>query len=57
MGFLQHFFSTNIAQDEDNYSTDLNDNDTERGQKHDFKSKDLECERYILDEQDREGRW
>jgi len=56
MDFLKHFFSTNIAQNDYDYSTDQNDNDTETAQELDFKSKDLECERYILDEQDREGR-
>ena len=56
MGFLRHFFSTNTLQDDNDYSTDLNDNDTEIAQEHDFKDKNLECERYILDEQDREGR-
>ena len=56
MGFLQHFFSTNIPQDYDNDSTDENDIDTEIAQERDFKSKDLQCERHILDEQDREGR-
>jgi len=56
MDFLKHFFSTNTLQDDDNYGTDQNDIDTEIAQEHDFKSKELECERYILDEQDREGR-
>ena len=56
MGFWHHIFGTNTLQDDDNYSIDENDNDTEIAQEHDFKSKDLECERYILDEQDREGR-
>jgi len=56
MDFLKHFFSTNTLQDDDNYGTDQNDIDTEIAQEHDFKDKNLECERYILDEQDREGR-
>jgi len=56
MGFLQHFFSTNIPQDYDNDSTDQNDIDTEIAQEHDFNDKNLQCERHILDEQDREGR-
>ena len=56
MGFWHHIFGTNTLQDDNDYSTDLNDNDTEIAQEHDFKDKNLECERYILDEQDREGR-
>ena len=56
MGFWHHIFGTNTLQDDDNYSIDENDNDTEIAQEHDFKDKNLECERYILDEQDREGR-
>jgi len=56
MGFWHDIFGTSRAQDEQEISTENFDNDTERAQEHDFKDKNLECERYILDEQDREGR-
>ena len=56
MGLLSYIFGTSTPHNYDNYDTDEYDTDTETAQEHDFKSKDLECERYILDEQDREGR-
>ena len=56
MGLLSYIFGTTTPHNYDNYDTDEYDTDTETAQELDFKSKDLECERYILDEQDREGR-
>ena len=56
MGFLRQLLSTSRAQNYDETSTENFDNDTETSQEHDYKDKNLECERYILDEQDREGR-
>ena len=56
MGFWHDIFGTSRTQDYDEIDTENFDNDTEIAQEHDFKDKNLECERYILDEQDREGR-
>ena len=56
MGLLSYIFGTTTPHSYDNYDTDEYDTDTETAQELDFKSKELECERYILDEQDREGR-
>jgi len=56
MGFLGQLLSTFKAQDYDETSIENFDNGTEITQEHDYKDKNLECERYILDEQDREGR-
>ena len=56
MGFWGNIFGTFKAQDYNETSIENFDNDTETAQEHDYKDKNLECERYILDEQDREGR-
>ena len=56
MSFLRHIFGTGTAQNYDETDTDDYNEGTTLAQEHDFKDKNLECERYILDEQDREGR-
>ena len=56
MDLLRHIFGTTISQNYDTTDTDDYNEGTETAQQHDFKDKNLECERHILDEQDREGR-
>jgi hypothetical protein len=56
MDILRHIFGTTIPQNYDTTDTDDLFDGTTPAQQQDFKDKNLECERLILDEQDREGR-
>ena len=56
MDFLRHILVTTTTQNYDTTETDDYNNGTLTTQQHDFEDKNLQCERHILDEQDREGR-
>ena len=56
MDSLRHILVTTTTQNYDTTETDDYNNGTLTTQQHDFEDKNLQCERHILDEQDREGR-